>query len=192
MAVEERINERRLKEAATALAYLRDPKFLDNLPHSRPPKVLPYSTKKEIAGFMRDLYIRLFNKEENPHAQRPNHPQGDLNQEDQGEGDPIQEDQNEGAPPAKRNRSKEIGAILEKKKYQSEDLHCVVSAAGAGSVSTMILNALKTDMKKFESLGKGHRSTMLAQIYRALLSIPPTSCEAERNGIHTSLYHMDF
>ena len=188
LAVEDRVAERRLKEAATLLAYLKDPKFLDRLPQEN--KVLPYASKKEITTFARDLYIRLFHKEENPQAQRPNHLQGD----------PILEDQSEGEPPAKISRTQdsqeveisrtqELDARLEKNKRKSGERQGTMS--GAGSVSTLILNALKTDMKKFEGMGLGHRSTMLAQIYRALLSIPPTSCEAERNGIHTSFYHME-
>ena len=153
------------------LAYLKDPKFFDKIKEGR--KVLTYSNKKEITTFARDLYIWLY-QDDQPEAaseERQDCPQGNPTNEDsdsQEQGD---------APPTKRSRQirdEELSSILEDNERRGED----DGASSTNSVSTSVLNTLKADMKFFES--RGQRSKMLAQIYRALLSIPPTSCEAER------------
>ena len=163
-----------MKTAATLLAYLRNPKFLDDVKNGG--KVLTYANRKDITNLARDIYIRLFHKEdpfpdENDADDRQNHPQGDPSNE---------EDHGDGAPPAKKSCAKKIWAVLEENKQKARENCETASATKASnaSSSTSILNDIKSDMKYFES--RGQRSTMLAEIYRALLSIPPTSCEAER------------
>ena len=170
MAVMDRVKERRLKEAATLLAYLRDPKFIDNLPS--PNKILSYANKKEVANLARDLYIRLFQKA------TPAQNQSDENQ-DHSQSDPTEEEQDE-APAPKRNRSKELYAQLQLSKQKAAE--SLGTMPMSGSVTAAVLNQIMKEMQLFEA--RGERGTMLAQIYRALLSVPVTSCEAERGGIH--------
>lgn len=168
-AVEDRFYERRLKEAATLVAYLRDPQFLDPSYPGSEDRVLQYADKKEITKLARDLYIQLFLKESPSRvdtADAQNHPQGD----------PNHNEQDDGAPPPKIARVKELAERLERNKRRSNENRGTM--ATPTSVSTSILNAIKNDMKDFEV--RGQRPTRLAEIYRALLSIPATSVEAER------------
>ena len=172
-AVEERFTERRLKEAATLLAYLRDPRFLEPSYPGYDDRVLDYSDKKEITKFAKDLYISAFYKGATPSAASQVDTEGGQNHP---EGDPNHNEQEDGAPPPKRSRAKELAEKLDRNKRRSNENRGTMATPTA--VSTSVLNAIKNDMKDFEV--RGQRPTRLAEIYRALLSIPPTSVEAER------------
>ena len=178
MAVEERCNERRLKDASTLLAYLRDPQFLDPSYPGFEERVLQYSEKKEITKFARDVYIRLFYKGAPLPSQADtedgqNHPQGDPNHNE-----PVDGAAAASPPPPKKSRVKELAEKLDRNKRRSTGNRGTLSTATPNSVATSVLNAIKNDMKDFEV--RGQRPTRLADIYRALLSIPATSVEAER------------
>ena len=182
LAVDDRIHERRLKEASTLLAYLKDPEFLDRRTTATgEPRILPYANRKEITNLARDIHVRLFHNRPAAQTQEATATGGG---QDNPEGNPSPlsmsftspGDHGGDPPPPKRSRSNEIWAILEKPKSGGTRVPKPTST----SLSTLVLNGIKNDMKFFESRGPSRRPTTLAEIYRALLSVPPTSCEAER------------
>ena len=191
LAVEERIHERRLMEASTLLAYLKDPGFIDRkTTKTGENKILPYANRKEITNLARDIQIRLFNNMADAQRQGAtdtegvqDNPEGNPSPGDHGDDPPSPENH---APPPKRSRSNEIWGILDKPKSADTPVPTTTRGATASSLSTLVLNGLKNDMKIFEGKGPSRRPTRLAEIYRALLSVPPTSCEAEREEITQS------
>lgn len=194
LAVEERIHERRLMEASTLLAYLKDPGFIDRkTTKTGENKILPYANRKEITNLARDIHIRLFNNMADAQTRgatdtegAQDNPEGNPSPGDHGDDPPSPESQADHAPPPKRSRSNEIWGILDKPKSTDNPVPTTTRGTTGSSLSTLVLNGLKNDMKIFEGKGTSHRPTRLAEIYRALLSVPPTSCEAEREEITQS------
>ena len=165
------IIDRRQTIVSTSLAYLEDPAFL----HSVADRQLAYSDREEIAKKIADLHVRLFpttsctesQDEEDPDEVQQIYP-------DEGEGLSQIESattRNDGEPPPKRNRSdssssEDLDDYLEKK----PPLHV--------ETTTDPLDVIKNAMAEFES--SGERPATLQKVYNALLSVPATSCEAER------------
>ena len=157
IALENRISERRLKVESTLLGYLKNPKFLHD-----GEKVLTYANKSEITKLARDLYIRLFLKDSPIHDEQSEPQVGS-----------IDEEQNEGPTPPKKSRSNELWALLDKSRQKSE-VNCGKTTT---KTPASVLNDIKKEMQLFEA--RGQRPGMLAALYRAMLTIPATSCEAE-------------
>ena len=71
MALLERINERRLREVATLMAYLKNPQFLDRV--SERSLILKYATRAEITKQAKELYMRLFHNAPEPSTDDDHH-----------------------------------------------------------------------------------------------------------------------
>ena len=149
VAILDRVTERRLKEAATLLAYFKDPKFLSRV--SKEHFVLEYASKTAIRNLIRDIYLRLFHSGPTDQiASETNQPQSD----------PTDEEPGTSAPPPKKSRDHELNAILEKNRQIS--IESREGVAKPKQSSSSVLEAIKTDMKYFES--RGEMSPMLTQV----------------------------
>ena len=147
--VEHRVNERRLKVAATLLGYLENPGFL-----KEKNRVLPSASKTEITELMRDLYLRLFIEKE---------------PEENGGQNPPEEDPEEifePPPPPKRSRSNEKREQLKEKRTRDMTMSRHEPEATCITPATL-LTALKNNMKEYEVEKK--RPEKLQQVQLILL-----------------------
>ena len=156
-SVKKRIIERRQITVATLLAYLENPAFLNTTGSLN----LTYSSRDEIAEEILELDTRLYPS--TPTSAAGNDSRANANTDEQEiVDDPM-------PMPPKRSFSDELN-------------DCVDEPTPAPLVQTSFSNTplddIKDDMASFEK--NGRRSPILQRVYNALLSIPATSCEAER------------
>lgn len=141
---EQRIFQRRNVPLAAVLYYLSSPEPLESM--------LEYPSKPEVAKKIRDLYVRLFWRQDEPIHEAI---------------EPCHED---AEPAEKVSKLEELQQIL-RVKNSSRPKQNFSSQAG-------ILTQIKKEMSVFESTGE--RPACIEKVYKAVCSLPPTSTEAER------------
>ena len=146
-----RILERRHKIVSTLLAYLEDPNFLETTEG----KELAYADHGEIANEAARILVRLFPT-----------PVNEARDEEDPD-DPELVVVETAAPPV-RSDSDDFKDVAYK--HEPTAPQCVRS--------TTPLEVIERAMSEYET--SGERPTSLQKVYLALLSVPPTSCEAER------------
>ena len=148
-----RLNERIVERRNIRVAGLL--RYLSS--NSDGESVLAYPTKLEITKFARDIYIRLFKPE--PSA------------EDEAESTENSTLAPEPAPPAeKKSKLEELKNFLADTNSNSAPRRLETGAE--------VLQQIKREMLVFETTGE--RPPHLEKLYRALVTLPPTSVEAER------------
>ena len=183
-----RIIERRQKVAGTLLAYLEDPRFIDSTSSLH----LDYANRDEIAKKATDLFIRLF---------PPPVTETDCTESDPDEPEMVEVETIESATPPKKSDSGEWRDF--------EDCLKPKMPVPRAAKSVLPADVIKQGMESFEidgerpsSLEKAswgflcklnrrisrfffnyHKYILFSQVYNALLSVPATSCEAERSVI---------
>ena len=139
-SVEYRINERRLAALSTLQAYLENPHFIAGSLDD--PRVLTYANKTAITTLAKDIYIRLFGRE-------------DIDEE------VIEENSHEGnsgsdadatPPPPKKSRSFDRSNDL--RDFKATRTSGYTPAPIRTTSSSRVLAAIKSDMKYFEANGK--------------------------------------
>jgi hypothetical protein len=160
IAVETRIMERRQVGLSTLQAYLDNSTFLDSVTDGE--TVLSYSTRNKISKIARNLFLCLFPSKDDDDFETVQE-----NEETETEAAEVAED----APLPKKSKSQELSEFLAKKKVAE-------SGRGPRNSAVEVLKTIKKEMGVYKATGK--RPSSLDLVRTALLSIPPTSTEAER------------
>ena len=151
-AVSKKIFERRIINVEGLLEYLDDPNtYLKALTQKN--AILKRSTVNEIALTIKEIVHRLFLIDENVN-------ENSLNREDEA--------------------TYECTENITKK----EELNCILSKKNT-NVLTVVnfqnnVSSIKKEMSIFEKINKRSGSHLFEQMYNALLTIPPSSVEAEK------------
>ena len=151
-----RIIERRQIAAATTLAYLENPAFLNATVSLN----LTYANHNEIAKKISELNVRLFPTEPPPAPEN-------VSDDDPDEPEPREMETEVEHVPPQRSFSDEVNDCVDQPAPQLQT-----------AISSTPLDDIKEDMSSFERTGQ--RPPSLQKVYNSLLSVPPTSCEAER------------
>ncbi len=159
-AVKLRIEERRDPSISGLLLFLEDPDGYD----SSSSLLLEYPPKNDLAKAARDLYLRLFASEKD----------GDNDEDNEAE-----DDEDSVEPPAKKSRADELDAILSGKAAKSRPQK-------PEATPQEVLKTLKREFAVLESTKE--RPSCLEKIHKALLTIPPSSIEAERSFSAAGLF----
>ena len=142
--VEKRIDERRLKVAATLLAYLEDPSFLE-----QEDLILSYGSKYDIAKLARDMWLRLFQvKKPTPAIESPVSDMEDAPDGVESESIDSPPPKSDSHPPTKSD-SNDFKDKMEVKKAKRKK-----RGPTSGLSSTSLLTAIKQDMKEYEVTGE--------------------------------------
>ena len=162
-SIVDRITERRDSQISGLFLYLTDPGTYGT------PSALQRPSINELSKTARDLFLRLFKTEEDTAAAAANE-------------ETAAATNNEGAdeidgPPPKLSKAQELENLLSGGQKTGERKF---------ATSNNLLYCLKREMAVFES--NGVRPSSLERIYKAMLTLPPSSIEAERSFSAAGLF----
>jgi hypothetical protein len=126
--------------------------------------ILPRSSKSDLAKKARDIHVHIFPSEELSLSENDTYNENEVEE-----------------PPKKLSKSEELDLVLAMSERKSERVE-----RGLASSNSDVLKCLKREIAVLEHTGD--RPNNLERIYKALLTIPPTSVEAERSFSAVGLF----